>query len=195
MSKLVALVFEDETTAFDVRNALLKMQKQYLIELEDSVVVTRNQNGKVKLDQAMSLTAAGAIGGDTENYANAHGAISATLESGSHFDKRSNDIAYRSVLSFLTLLKMLPGEVRAQAPLEIVDVYSVILKEADDFHYSGVVDNFRPIAKGETFAIQGGRNLKVDEDSYLLIPMKPEETRIGEEVCYLGRRIDAPASA
>jgi uncharacterized membrane protein len=34
-----------------------------LIELEDSVVVTRNQNGKVKLDQAMSLTSAGAIGG------------------------------------------------------------------------------------------------------------------------------------
>jgi len=63
MSKLVALVFDDETTAFDVRNALLKMQKQYLIELEDSVVVTRNQNGRVKLDQAMSLTAAGAIGG------------------------------------------------------------------------------------------------------------------------------------
>jgi hypothetical protein len=33
--------------------------------------------------------------GDAENYANAHGAKSATLESGSHFDKRSNDIAYR----------------------------------------------------------------------------------------------------
>lgn len=63
MSKLIALVFEDETTAFDVRNALLKMQKQFLIELEDSVVVTRNQNGRVKLDQAMNLTAAGAIGG------------------------------------------------------------------------------------------------------------------------------------
>jgi uncharacterized membrane protein len=63
MSKLIALVFEDETTAFDVRNSLLKMQKEYLIELEDSVVVTRNQNGKVKLDQAMSLTSAGAIGG------------------------------------------------------------------------------------------------------------------------------------
>lgn len=63
MANLIALVFDDETTAFDVRNALLKMQKQYLIELEDSVVVTRNQKGKVKLDQAMSLTAAGAIGG------------------------------------------------------------------------------------------------------------------------------------
>src|SRR5262245_19610500 len=43
MSNLVAVVFEDETTAFEMRTALLKMQKQYLIELEDAVVVTRNQ--------------------------------------------------------------------------------------------------------------------------------------------------------
>jgi uncharacterized membrane protein len=63
MSELVAVVFDDETTAFEVRAALLKMQKEYLIELEDSVVVTRDQNGKVKLDQAVSLTKAGAVGG------------------------------------------------------------------------------------------------------------------------------------
>jgi uncharacterized membrane protein len=42
---------------------LLKMQKQYLIDLEDSVVVTRDQKGKIKLDQAVSLTRAGALGG------------------------------------------------------------------------------------------------------------------------------------
>src|SRR5262245_53593876 len=63
MSNLVAMVYEDETTAFEVRAQLLKMQKEFLIELEDSVVVTRGKNGKVKLDQAVSLTSAGAIGG------------------------------------------------------------------------------------------------------------------------------------
>src|SRR5215831_21173443 len=63
MSNLVAIVFEDETTAFEMRAALLKMQKQYLIEMEDSVVVTKNQKGAIKLDQAVNLTAAGAIGG------------------------------------------------------------------------------------------------------------------------------------
>jgi uncharacterized membrane protein len=46
-----------------VRAELLKMQKEFVIELEDSVVVTRNKNGKLKLDQAVSLTSAGAIGG------------------------------------------------------------------------------------------------------------------------------------
>lgn len=63
MSNLVAVMFDDETTAFEMRTALLKMQKQHLIELEDSVVVTRTPQGKVKLDQAVDLTAAGAIGG------------------------------------------------------------------------------------------------------------------------------------
>lgn len=63
MSTLVAVVFDDETTAFDMRSALLKMQKEYLIEMEDSVVVTRDQKGKTKLDQIVNLTSAGAVGG------------------------------------------------------------------------------------------------------------------------------------
>jgi uncharacterized membrane protein len=63
MSTLVAVIFNDETTAFEMRAALMKMQKQYLIEMEDSVVVTRDAKGKAKLDQVVNLTAAGAVGG------------------------------------------------------------------------------------------------------------------------------------
>jgi uncharacterized membrane protein len=63
MSTLVAVVFNDETTAFEMRTALLRMQAEYLIELEDSVVVTKNLKGKTKLDQAVNLTSAGAVGG------------------------------------------------------------------------------------------------------------------------------------
>jgi uncharacterized membrane protein len=63
MSTLVAVVFEDEVTAFEMRAALVRMQKEYLIEIEDAVVVTRDQKGKTKLDQAVNLTSAGAIGG------------------------------------------------------------------------------------------------------------------------------------
>ena len=63
MSNLVAVVFPDQTTAFEMRAALLKMQKENLIDLEDSVVVTRDEKGKVKLDQATNLTLAGATGG------------------------------------------------------------------------------------------------------------------------------------
>jgi uncharacterized membrane protein len=63
MSNLVVVVFDDEVTAFEMRTALLKMQQQYLIELEDAVVVTRDKNGRTKLDQAVNLTSAGAVGG------------------------------------------------------------------------------------------------------------------------------------
>src|SRR6185436_75170 len=63
MSNLVAVVFEDEATAFEMRAALVNMQKEYLIEIEDAVVVTRDQKGKTKLDQAVNLTTAGAVGG------------------------------------------------------------------------------------------------------------------------------------
>ncbi|HEX7895991.1 MAG TPA: DUF1269 domain-containing protein [Terriglobales bacterium] len=63
MSTLVAVVFHDESTAFEMRAALAKMQKQYLLEMEDAVVVTRDARGKTKLHQAVSLTAAGATSG------------------------------------------------------------------------------------------------------------------------------------
>lgn len=63
MSNLVVVVFDDETSAFEMRTALMKMEKQYLIDLDDSVVVTRNSKGKIKLDQLVNLTTAGAIGG------------------------------------------------------------------------------------------------------------------------------------
>lgn len=63
MSTLVAILFDDPTTAFEMRTALMKMQKEHLIELEDSVVVTKTDKGKIKLDQVMNLTSAGAIGG------------------------------------------------------------------------------------------------------------------------------------
>lgn len=63
MSTLVAVVFNDESTAFEMRGALVKMQKQYLLEMEDAVVVTRDPDGKTKLHQAVSLTGAGAVGG------------------------------------------------------------------------------------------------------------------------------------
>lgn len=63
MSDLLVIAFDDEATGFELRTELVKMQKEYLIELEDAVVVTRPTAEDVKLHQAMNLTAAGALGG------------------------------------------------------------------------------------------------------------------------------------
>ena len=63
MSELVVIGFEDESTAFGRHAVLAKLQKRQLIEMEDVVVVTKDDSGKVKLHQAINLTAAGAVGG------------------------------------------------------------------------------------------------------------------------------------
>lgn len=63
MSELLVIAFDDEATGFELRSELVKMQKEYLIELEDAVVVTRPEPEKIQLHQAVNLTAAGAVGG------------------------------------------------------------------------------------------------------------------------------------
>ena len=63
MSNLVVIGYDDPFKAEEVRLKLRKMQKDYLIDLEDAVVAVKNEKGKVKLHQALNLTAAGAVGG------------------------------------------------------------------------------------------------------------------------------------
>ena len=63
MSNLVVIGYDDPFKAEEVRLKLRKMQKDYLIDLEDAVVAVKNEKGKVELHQAVNLTAAGAVGG------------------------------------------------------------------------------------------------------------------------------------
>ena len=63
MATLVVIDYESEVKAEEVRLALLKMQKEYLLDLADAVVVVRDQKGNVRLRQMYNLTAAGALSG------------------------------------------------------------------------------------------------------------------------------------
>lgn len=63
MATLVVIDYESEVKAEEVRIALLKMQKEFLIDVADAVVVVRDENGKIKLRQMHNLTAAGAASG------------------------------------------------------------------------------------------------------------------------------------
>ena len=63
MSNLVAVAYPDRETAEQVRRTLFELQKEHIIELEDMVVVTRGDDGKVKLHQSASVAGAGAAGG------------------------------------------------------------------------------------------------------------------------------------
>ena len=62
MADLIAVVFPSEAKAEEVRNKILGMQKDYLIDIGDAVIATKTDAGKVKLNQLMSTTAAGAAG-------------------------------------------------------------------------------------------------------------------------------------
>lgn len=63
MSDLIAIAYDDIFKAEEVRLSLAKLQKEHLIELEDAAVVVKDQDGKVKLKQAVNLSAAGAVSG------------------------------------------------------------------------------------------------------------------------------------
>src|SRR5262249_20687328 len=63
MSTLVVVAYDDPFKAEEVHLKLRRMQRDYLIDLEDAVFAVKDQSGKVKLHQAVNMTAAGALSG------------------------------------------------------------------------------------------------------------------------------------
>ena len=63
MPTLIAIAYPEIHRADEVRAAMIKLQKDYLVSLEDAVVVTKNAEGKIKLHQPVNLTAVGALNG------------------------------------------------------------------------------------------------------------------------------------
>lgn len=63
MSEFVAVKFDGPEEADHVLNELRRLQAEYLIDLEDAVVVVRPAEGKVQLKQSLPLVRAGAVTG------------------------------------------------------------------------------------------------------------------------------------
>ena len=63
MSDLLVIEFPSEEKAEGVRDMLLAMQKEYLIELGDAVIAVREASGRIKLNQLLQLVAHGAVSG------------------------------------------------------------------------------------------------------------------------------------
>lgn len=63
MPQLIAVTYPDQFKAEEVRVKLWRLQREYLIELDDAVIVTKDPAGKVRLHQAINLTAVGAVSG------------------------------------------------------------------------------------------------------------------------------------
>jgi uncharacterized membrane protein len=63
VAELIAVGFQDPEEADRVLLRLSKLKKEYLIDLEDAVVVVRDEEGKVHLKQSVNLVSAGATSG------------------------------------------------------------------------------------------------------------------------------------
>ena len=63
MSTLIVIVYPNELEAEQVRLDFIKMQKEYLVSLEDAVIAVKKPDGKVKLHQMYNLTLGGAMSG------------------------------------------------------------------------------------------------------------------------------------
>ena len=64
MSTLVGIIFDgDKHAAADALNCLRKLEDEYLVALEDAVIVTRQEDGQIKLQQSVNLAVQGAWGG------------------------------------------------------------------------------------------------------------------------------------
>lgn len=63
MADLIVIRYDDLYKAEEVRLKLRKMQQDYLVDLADAVVATKDEKGKVKLNQIHNTTAYGAVSG------------------------------------------------------------------------------------------------------------------------------------
>jgi len=55
MSELVCIAFKDSSTADRELNELRAMEKEYVLDLEDAVIVVRDMDGKVHLKQCVDV--------------------------------------------------------------------------------------------------------------------------------------------
>src|SRR6201987_3387261 len=63
MSTLVVVGYDDPFKADEVLLKLRKLQREYLLDLEDAAVAIKDEQGRLKLHQTVNLTTAGAVSG------------------------------------------------------------------------------------------------------------------------------------
>ncbi|MFN2156804.1 MAG: DUF1269 domain-containing protein [Anaerolineae bacterium] len=63
MSDLVVVAFDNETGALGMRDALISLQKQRLVTLDDAALMVRRLDGKIRVRQAVCLVGVGTMGG------------------------------------------------------------------------------------------------------------------------------------
>ena len=63
MSDLVVIVYPTEARAEEMRQKVISLQKEYLIQIGDAAIAVMTEDRKVKLNQLLNTTALGAVSG------------------------------------------------------------------------------------------------------------------------------------
>lgn len=63
MAELIVIGYDTPEKAEAARSELFGLSKEYLVEVGDAVVATRDQSGRIKLNQMVNLWTVGAAGG------------------------------------------------------------------------------------------------------------------------------------
>ena len=121
----------------------------------------------------------------TDNMVDRHGGIGITFESGWHQDDHADHKVLEKVKIFLQKVGMYDFAVRpiceGQPHLAI---YEQVICETDDFHFDNPdVSNFDFLKEGFVLAYDGGEEVRVKKDSYLVFPKTALNK--GNIACYL----------
>lgn len=63
MSDLVVIVYPTEARAEEMRQKVIALQKEYLIQIGDAAIAVMTEDRKIKLNQLLNTTALGAVSG------------------------------------------------------------------------------------------------------------------------------------
>lgn len=63
MAELVIIAFDDENAAEKLMAEIALLEKQFIVQLQDAAVITRNLDGQYNVTQATDIVGAGALGG------------------------------------------------------------------------------------------------------------------------------------
>jgi uncharacterized membrane protein len=63
VAELVIIAFDDESAAEKLMGEVALLEKQFIVQLQDAAVITRNLDGHYKVTQATDIVGAGALGG------------------------------------------------------------------------------------------------------------------------------------
>jgi uncharacterized membrane protein len=63
MAQLIAITYPDQARAAETLEMLRRLSSAHIVELDDACVVTKDADGKIRLNQTVNVTARGAVGG------------------------------------------------------------------------------------------------------------------------------------